>query len=155
MKIRRLPVLLCLLSALFAGLALAPPAPAATTNYSESITGIQVIPVTFSRTVTTVSTPVIARLKFPFKAEVLSVVASAETTDLASTDEVYTIDVLEAGTTILSSGIVLAAADTVYQGTLADTHIADEAVVTVTLDVAGTTPSISDVTVLLTVRRTN
>lgn len=131
------------------------PAFAAVTNYSEAIPGIQVVSVTMNRAVTTVSTPVIARIKLPFKAQVLGVSASLETGDYASTDETYKIDVLEAGTTILSAPINMLAADTVYEGTLADTSIADEAVVTVALDVAGTTPSVTDVTVLLTLRRTN
>lgn len=131
------------------------PAFAAVTNFAEAIPGIQTIPLVFDRTVSAVSTPVIARIKLPFKAQVLGVSASLETGDYASTDETYKIDVLEAGTTILSAPINMLAADTVYEGTLADTSIADEAVVTVTLDVAGTTPSVTDVTVLLTVRRTN
>jgi hypothetical protein len=136
-------------------LVLALPALAATANFSEVVTGIQVVPVTMNRAVTAVSAPVIARLQLPFKAQVLGVSSSCETADYASTDEVYTIDVLEAGTTILSAPIDMVAADTVYEGTLADTTIADEAVVTVVLDVSGTTPSVEDVTVLLTLRRTN
>lgn len=134
-------------------LALALPALAATTNPSPASPGYEILTVTFSRTVSAVSTPVMARFKMPFKFRVVSVTASCETADYANTDEVYTVDVLEAGTTILSSGIVLAAADTVYQGTVSDAALADEAVVTVTLDVVGTTPSITDVTVLLVVKR--
>ena len=140
---------------LFALLLFCAPAFAAVANFSEAIPGIQTIAVTMNRAITSVSTPVIARIKLPFKAQVLGVSASLETGDYASTDEVYTIDVLEAGTTILTAPINMLAADTVYEGTLADTSIADEAIVTVALDVAGTTPSVTDVTVLLTVRRTN
>jgi hypothetical protein len=131
------------------------PALADTANFSEVVTGIQVVPITMNRAVTAVSAPVIFRGKLPFKAQVLGVSASAETADYASTDEVYTIDVKEGSTSILSAPIDLAAADTVYEGTLTDTTIADEAVVTVILDVSGTTPSVEDVTVLLTLRRTN
>lgn len=128
-------------------------APAATTNPSPASPGYMVLPVTFSRTVAAESTVTIARLKLPFPARVISASASCETADYASTDEAYTIDIQEAGTTILSSEIDLAAADTVYDGTVSDTTLADEAVVTVLLDVSGTTPSVSDVTVLLVLKR--
>jgi hypothetical protein len=129
------------------------PAMAATVNPSPASSGYMVLPLTFDRTVTTVSSPVIARIKAPFPCAVVGVTASLETGDYASTDETYKVDVLEAGTTILSAPINMLAADTVYAGTLADTAIADEAVVTVVLDVAGTTPSVSDVTVLLVLKR--
>ncbi|MBE0596847.1 MAG: hypothetical protein IH614_06245 [Desulfuromonadales bacterium] len=131
------------------------PAAAATTNFSEAIPGIQVVAITMNRAVTAVSAPVIARMQFPFKAEVLGVSASCETADYASTDETYKIDVKEGANSIFSTPINMLAADTVYEGAIADRSIADEAVVTVVLDVAGTTPSVEDVTVLLTVRRTN
>lgn len=139
------------LLALLLGLAM--PALAATTNPSPASPGYMVLPLVFDRTVAAVSTPVIARIKLPFAATVVSVSGSCETADYASTDEVYEIDVLEAGTTILSAPIGLAAADTVYDGTVSDAALADEAVITVALDVAGTTPSITDVTVLLVLKR--
>lgn len=134
-------------------LALAVSALAATTNPPAGAAGYMVLPITMNRAVTSVSTPVIARIKCPFPAAVVGVTASAETADYASTDETYKIDVLEAGTTILSAPINMLAADTVYAGTVTDSRIADEAVVTVTLDVAGTTPSVEDVTVLLVLKR--
>jgi len=134
-------------------LSLAMPAMAATTNPSPASAGYMVLPLVFDRTVAAVSTPVIARIKLPFAATVISVSGSCETADYASTDEVYEIDVLEAGTSILSAPIGLAAADTVYDGAVSDAALADEAVVTVTLDAAGTTPSITDVTVLLVIKR--
>ena len=90
-------------------------------------------------------------ISFSFAAALAA--ASAETADYASTDEVYTVDVQEAGTTILSSAITLAAADTVYQGTVSDEALADEAVLTLVLGVAGTTPSITDVTTTLVLKR--
>lgn len=129
------------------------PAFAATANPVPGSTGVMVLPLVFDRTVAAVSTPTIARIKLPFPARVLSVSASTETADYASTDEVYTIDVLEAGTTILTAPIDMLAADTVYDGAIADATLADESVVTVALDVAGTTPSITDVTVLLVLKR--
>lgn len=129
------------------------PAMAATTNPSPASSGYMVVPIVFDRTVAAVSTPVIARIKLPFPAAVISVSGSCETADYTSTDETYKINVLEAGTTILSAPINMVAADTVYDGTVSDAALADEAVVTVTLDAAGTTPSITDVTVLLVLKR--
>jgi len=143
----RLLIISCLLLAL-SGLGMA-----ATTNPSPASPGYMVLPVVFSRTVAAVSTPVMARIKLPFPAQVVSVTTSCETADYTSTDEVYTVDVQEAGTSILSAAIGLAAADTVYQGTVTDAALADEAVLTVVLDVAGTTPSITDVTTLLVLKR--
>ena len=126
---------------------------AATTNYPDVITGIQIVPVTFSRTLTATETPV--TFKLPFKAQVLGVSAHVKTIDLTDTNETYTVDVKEAGTSVLSSAISIAAANTVYEGTVSDSYIADEATVTVVVTLGGTTPSLTDLTVLLTIRRTN
>lgn len=126
---------------------------AATTNPSPASSGYMVMPITFSRTISAVSTPVMARIKVPFPAAVVSVTAAAETADYTSTDEVYTVDVLEGSTSILHSAIGLAAADTVYQGVVDDKSMADESVLTVVLSAAGTTPSITDVTTTLVLKR--
>lgn len=134
-------------------LALVLPAQAATVNPSPGSPGYMMLPITMNRAVTTVSAPVIARFQVPYGFTVVGVTASCETADYASTDEAYKIDVKEGATSILSAPINMLAADTVYAGTLADTAIADEAVVTVILDVAGTTPSVEDVTVLLVLKR--
>ncbi|MDA8137988.1 MAG: hypothetical protein M0036_04970 [Desulfobacteraceae bacterium] len=139
---------------LIAALLMAPVmATANTTNPSPASPGFMVLPIVFDRTVATASAPVIFRIKMPFAARVISVTASAETIDLTSGDETYTVDVLEAGTSILSSAISIAAQATVYQGTVSDAALADEAVVTGVLTAAGTTPSISTVTVLLVLKR--
>jgi hypothetical protein len=126
---------------------------AATANPLPTSPGYMVMPLVFDRNVAAVSTPVIARIKMPFPAKVVAVQASCETADYASTDETYKIDVLEGATSILSAPIDMVAADTIYSGTVSDSKVADEAVVTVTLDVAGTTPSVTDVTVLLVLKR--
>lgn len=129
------------------------PMHAATTNPSPASPGYMVMTIPFSRTVAAVSTPVMARIKLPFPAAVVSVSASAETADYASTDEVYSVDVQEAGTTILDDPIGIAQADTVYDGVLVDKALADEAVLTLVLSAAGTTPSITDVTTTLVLKR--
>ena len=125
---------------------------AATKNYPEVITGIQVIPITFSNTTSTV-TPVTFRM--PFKAQLLGVSCHARTLDLTDTDETYTMDVREAGFSVMTSAIAMTAAGTVYEGVITDPYIADEATVSVVVTVGGTTPRLNDLTGLLTIRRTN
>lgn len=126
---------------------------AATTNYSEVITGIQIVPLTFSRVITATATPITFRI--PFSAEVLGVSAHAKVLDTVDGDESYKVDIKEAGTSILSTPLVLAAQDTIYEAVVSDTSIADEATMTVVVTIAGTTPSLTDLTVILTLRRTN
>ena len=62
-----------------------------------------------------------------------------------------TIDVMEGGVSVLGSVITVAAAGTWYEGTIVDTQIADEAVVTINIDIVGT--SLTDITVVLTCAR--
>lgn len=140
--------LFVLLAALFS---LAMPAMAATTNPSPASSGYMVVPLTFNRTITATATPI--KFKVPYPCTVIGVTATAATLDLTSTDETYTVDVKEGGTSILSSAISLAAAGTVYDGTVSDTALADEATITVVLTLGGTTPSLTDATVLLVLKR--
>lgn len=129
------------------------PAFAATVNPSPASPGYMTIPITMNRAVTTVSAPVIARIKAPWPLAVVGITASLETGDFASTDEHYKIDVKEGATSILTTPLDLVAADTVYSAVVTDKAIADEAVLTVILDVTGTTPSVEDVTCLLVLKR--
>lgn len=128
------------------------PCQAATTNFSEAVPGVQTIALTWGSQLTA---DTVWKFTLPFKAELLSVTASADTIDRTTTDETYKIDVAEGGTSVLSAVIDILAADTVYSGTVSDAALADEAAITVTLDVGGTTPIVTGGCVLLTVRRTN
>lgn len=141
---------LILILAIFSFTALAP---AATTNPSPASPGYMVMPITFDRTVSSESAPVMFRFTMPYPAYVIGVSAAAEDIDLTDMDETYTVDVQEDGTSILSSAIGIEAAATVYDGTVSDDAIADEAELTGVLTVAGTTPSVSTVTVLLVLKR--
>jgi len=74
--------------------------------------------------------------------------------DTAQGDETYKLTVKEAGTSILSSWISL------YQttqgvGIISDGVIAADAKVDVYLEILGTSVSLTDLTTLLTIRRTN
>lgn len=124
---------------------------AATANYSEVVTGIQTIPLQLSGQYTT-TTAAVVKFQLPFKAQVLGVSATARAS--GGTSPTLTVDVQEGGTTILSSPISITAA-TVAEGTVSDSSLADESTITVDLAIGGSSPTWDDITVLVTVRRTN
>lgn len=132
-------------------LIMAAPVFAATTNPGPGSAGYMVLPLTFDRTITATATPI--KFKLPFPATVVGVTASAVTLDTGDANETYTVDIKEGATSILSSAISLAAAGTIYDGTLSDTTIADEATLSVVFTLGGTTPSLTDATVLLVLKR--
>ena len=127
------------------------PSHGAVTNYSETITGIQVIPIHISGQYTATIADV-AQFKIPFKGHVLGVSATSRAS--GGTSPTLTVDVQEAGTTILSSPFAITAG-TVAEGTVTDSSLADESIITIDLTIGGTSPTWDDITVLLTVRRTN
>ncbi|RLF26646.1 MAG: hypothetical protein DRN05_06740 [Thermoplasmata archaeon] len=88
--------------------------------------------------------------QMPFAATLVEVSACARDIDTADGDETYTIDVEEAGTSVLSSAVSITADNTPVVGTVSDDAIADDAKVEVVLTLGGTTPAIDDLTVLLT-----
>jgi len=135
----------------FAFIIFAPFAFAATANYSEVIPGIQIVPfhVSGQYTATTAS---VVKFQLPFKAQVLGVSATARAS--GGTTPTLTVDVAEGGTSILSAPISITAG-TVSEGTVTDTSLADESAITVNLAITGTSPTWNDITVLITLRRTN
>lgn len=88
--------------------------------------------------------------QMPFAATLVEVSACARDIDTADADETYTIDVEEAGTSVLSSAISITADNTPVVGTISDSAIADNAKMEVVLTLGGTSPAIDDITVLLT-----
>ena len=124
---------------------------AATQNYPEVINGIQIAPFQISGQWTATTTSVV-RFQLPFKAQVLGVSGTARVS--GGTSPTLTINVLEAGTTILSSPISITAG-AVSEGTVSDTSLADESAITIDLTIGGTSPTWNDITVILTLRRTN
>lgn len=139
--------LICL-TILFSGAVLSQ---AATKNYSEVVTGIQVVPFHISGQYTATTAGVV-KFQIPFKAQVLGVSATARAS--GGTSPTLTVDVKEAGTSILSSAISITAG-TVAEGIVSDTSLADESAITVDLTIGGTSPTWNDITVILTLRRTN
>jgi len=124
-------------------------APAATPNYDLAIPGIAVLPFHLSGQYTATATGVV-KFNMPFKCRVLNVMANARAS--GGTSPTLTVDVLEAGASILSSAISITAG-TVAEGTISDASIADEAAVTVNLTIGGTSPTWNDITVMLIVIR--
>jgi len=127
------------------------PAMAATSNPSPASSGYIVMPLTFSRAITATATPI--KFRLPYPCTLISMTACAVTLDFTDTTETYTVDLQEGGTTVLSSAVSLAAAGTIYSATISDAALADEATMTLVLTLGGTTPSLTDLTVLLVLRR--
>lgn len=126
------------------------PAQAATPNYSVAVPGVQVIPIQLSGQYTTNVTAV-ARFQLPFPARVIGVSASARAS--GGTTPTLTVDVLDDGTSVVSSAVSVTAGS-VSEGTVANAAVADESVITVDLAIGGTSPTWDDITVLVTVVRT-
>lgn len=83
-------------------------------------------------------------------ATLVEVSACARDIDTVSGNETYTVDLEEAGTSVLSSAISITADNTPVVGTVSDATIADNAKMEVVLTLGGTTPTLDDLTVLLT-----
>lgn len=132
---------------LVAGLAPAP-ALAATQNYSTAVP-VVVVPFHLSGQYTATATSAV-KFTLPFKAKLIGVQANARAS--GGTSPTLTVDVLAGGTSVLSSAISITAG-TVAEGTIATSALADEATITVTLTIGGTSPTWNDITVLLTLVR--
>jgi len=130
----------------------------AVTKYAEVIPGIQTMPIHFSRVVTTTGGLTFATFYMPFKAELLGISAVARLLETTSTDETYTLDIKEGGVSMLSTPIPLYQT-TMGTGVITDTSIAADAKVDLVLTIAATTHaagvSCTDLTTLITIRRTN
>lgn len=91
-----------------------------------------------------------ATFQMPFAATLVEVSVCARDIDTTDADETYTVDLEEAGTTVLGSAITISADNTPVVGSVSDSAIADNAKMEVVVTLGGTTPAIDDLTVLLT-----
>lgn len=91
-----------------------------------------------------------AAFRLPFPAYL----AGVSTTARASTGTTPTLaaNVKVGGTTVLSAPVAVLA-DSFTEATIATTKLADEAELTIDLDVGGTTPAFSDIDILITLVR--
>lgn len=122
---------------------------AATTNPSPGSPGYMELPIQISGQYTATTASVV-KLKLPYPAAVVHVSATARAS--GGTAPTLTVDVKEAGTTILSAPISITAG-TVSDGTLSDSKLADESLITIDLTIGGTSPTWNDITVLLVLKR--
>lgn len=136
------------------GLALALAAPAsapeaATPNYAAGVYEVQALPIFISGQ-RTASVTAVTKFNLPFAARLIGVSSTARAS--GGTTPTLTVDVLEAGTTVLSAPIAITAG-TVAEGTITDSAIADEGAITINLAIGGSSPTWDDITVILTVVR--
>ena len=92
----------------------------------------------------------ICTFQMPLAATLVEVSVAARDIDTVDANETYTVDLEEAGTTVLSSAISITADNTAAVGTVSDSAIADNAKMELVLTLGGTTPAIDDLSVLLT-----
>lgn len=126
-----------------------PPAMAATPNYSQAVTGVEVIPIQLSGQYTADVTAV-TRFALPFPARVVGVSASARAS--GGTSPTLTVDLQDDGTSILSSPVSVTAGS-VAEATISTLAVADESVMTIDLAIGGTNPTWDDITVFVTAVR--
>ena len=125
---------------------------AATANPSTGSTGYETFVFHTQGAHTSTVTPIKFKVPWPYRALSVSVYARSvsSTSDVAS----QTVDVKQGSTSLLAAPVQIVNSDTVYDATLATTPaIADEATVSVILNMTGTNPSVSDLTVTLGVKR--
>jgi hypothetical protein len=122
---------------------------AATTNPSPGSPGYIVLPITMNRQYTA-TTASVFKTKLPFPCALINVYATARAS--GGTTPTLTVNVLEGGSTVLSAPISITAG-TVSEGTITDSSLADEAVITVDLAIGGTSPTWDDIDVVLVLKR--
>lgn len=94
----------------------------------------------------TATTANVVRFKLPYSATLQTVQATARAS--GGTSPTLTVDVLEAGVTVLSTPVAVTAG-AVSEAVITDANIADEAVVTATLTIGGTSPTWNDIVIVL------
>jgi len=139
---------LALAALALSALVITPAAVADTTNYPLTVQ-TSVIPFHISGQYTATTASVV-KFKLPYAAKLVGVSATARAS--GGTTPTLTVDVKEAGTTVLSAPVSITAG-TVSEGTITDTLLADESTITADLTIGGTSPTWNDITLLLTVVR--
>lgn len=124
-------------------------AKAATPNIGIATPGVFFVPIQLSGQVTADKTAAV-KITLPFEAKVIGATATARAS--GGTTPTLAIDILDDGVTILSAPIAVTAG-AVAEGTVSAPVIADESVVTVNLDLGGTSPTWDDITITLTLAR--
>lgn len=131
------------------GAAVLAPAQAATPNIAVGAGQVMVLPFHISGQYIATTASVV-KFAMPQACNLIGVGASARAS--GGTSPTLTVNVLEGGVTVLSAPISITAG-TYSEGTITDSAIADEAVLTVDLTIGGTSPTWNDITVVLTCAR--
>jgi len=127
----------------------APPARAATTNFSLATPGIGVIPLHFARQFTASVNPA-AKFVMPFAARLIGISGTCRAS--GGTTPTLTIDLEDDGTSALASAFSVTAG-TVAEGSIANAAVVDESVMEIVLTIGGSSPTWDDCTVLITYQR--
>ncbi len=125
---------------------------ATTPNPSTGSTGYETFVFHTAGTHTSTVTPIKFKVPWPYRALSVSVYARSvsSTSDVAS----QTVDVKQGSTSLLAAPVQIVNSDTVTDATLAATpNIPDEGTVSVILNMTGTNPGVTDLTVTLGVKR--
>lgn len=128
------------------------PGQSATTNPSSGSSGYESFVFHMPGAFTTTRTPIKFKVPWPYRAMSVSVYARSvsSTSDVAS----QTVDVKQGSTSLLAAPVQIINSDTVYDATMETSpDIPDESTVSVILNATGTNPSVSDLTVILGVKR--
>ncbi len=128
------------------------PGGATTPNPSTGSSGYETFVFHAAGTHTSTVTPIKFKVPWPYRALSVSVYARSVsgTSDVAS----QTVDVQQGTTSILAAPVQIVNSDTVTDATMAATpSIPDEGTVSVILNMTGTNPSVTDLTVTLGVKR--
>lgn len=120
-----------------------------TVNISPASSNYHILTFSLNKQYTATTTGVL-RFKMPYPATLITVQATARIS--GGTSPTLTVDILEAGVTVLSAPVAVTAG-TVAEATITDANIADEAVVTANLAITGTSPTWDDITIVLVVAR--
>lgn len=127
------------------------PAHAATPNYAASNPSVVVIPFHISGQYTATTAGVV-KFNLPFRARLIGIGANARAS--GGTSPTLTVDLKVGGVSILTTPISITAG-TYAEGAIGtSSQIADEASVTIDLNIGGTSPTWNDITVLMTLVRT-
>lgn len=125
---------------------------AATTNPSTGSSGYETFVFHVPGTHTSTVTPIKFKAPWPYRA--LSVSVYARSVSGASDVASQTVDVKQGTTSLLAAPVQIVNSDTVTDATMATTpSIPDEGTVSVILNMTGTNPSVTDLTVTLGVKR--
>ena len=156
MRIKSLLSLMTVLALIIFAMILAPVAHGATANPSPASTGYETVVLYVPGAITSTATPIAWKSPWPYRVLSISAYARSITTTCVTTPPSYSIQVKQGTTNLLSPALAILTtqAATVLDGVLTSApNITDEATVSVLLTLAGESPSITDLTLIMSIKR--